>query len=230
MSPDATAELPPVLVLAAGKGTRLGDLGRSTPKVLVPIGSRPLLDLHLDHLAAQGARRVVVNAHHLADQIVAHVDRYRGRLEIEVLVEPTLLGTAGAAINALDALGGETFLVLYGDVMIFERLAPLLAAHRAAGADGTLTVYERADTRAKGVVEVDADGRVESFAEKDPERSGPGLVNAGLYVLEPRVLEGFPAAHLPRLRPGHLPRRPARRASPSELPHSRARARCGNTG
>lgn len=185
---------PATLILAAGKGTRLGELGLTTPKVLLPMQGRPLLDLHLDHLAAQGVRRAVINAHHLAEQIVEHVERYRGPLELTVLVEEQLLGTAGAAINALGAFGARRLVVLYGDVLIFEPLAPLLDSHRASGAAATLAVYEREDTQEKGVVTVDENGTILSFAEKDPERAGPGLVNAGLYVIEPELLKPFPPA------------------------------------
>jgi len=183
--------LPPALILAAGKGTRLGELGRALPKVLVPIGGRPLLDRHLEHLEAQGVGRVVINAHHLADQISRHLASYRGGLQVEVLVEPTLLGTAGAALNALDALGGSRFFVIYGDVILFEQLEPVLRTHESASAIATLTVYECDDTTAKGVVEVDPDGGVRSFVEQDPHRTGPGLVNAGLYVVESELLEGY---------------------------------------
>jgi NDP-sugar pyrophosphorylase family protein len=181
----------PALILAAGKGTRLGDLGRQVPKVLIPIGGRPLLDQHLEHLEREGIERVVINAHHLADQLIEHVALHRGPLEVEVLLEPTLLGTAGAAINALDALG-EAFFVIYGDVMLFEPLAPLLSTHRTSGAIATLAVYEAESTRAKGVVEVDERGRVRSFVEQDPDRTGPGLVNAGLYLVTRELLMGCP--------------------------------------
>ncbi len=186
------AALPPALLLAAGKGTRLGELGRRRPKVLVPIGGRPLLDLHLDHVASEGVERVVINAHHLADQITAHVREHHGSTEVTVLVEPELLGTAGAAINALETLRSDTFFVIYGDVVMFEPLTPLLRAHREAGALATLCVYAYDDVREKGVVEAASDGTITAFAEKDPARIEPGLVNAGLYVVEADLLAGWP--------------------------------------
>jgi NDP-sugar pyrophosphorylase family protein len=185
-------ERPPVLILAAGKGTRLGELGRRSPKVLVPVQGRPLLDLHLNHLAAQGVQHVVINACHLAPQIVDHVSAYQGALDVEVIVEPELLGTAGGAINALPRLGALTFIVLYGDVMLFEPLEPLLAAHASSRALATLSVYEHTTTHGKGVVEVDEQDRITGFAEKDPARQGPGLVNAGLYVISASLLDGHP--------------------------------------
>jgi NDP-sugar pyrophosphorylase family protein len=184
--------LPPVLILAAGKGTRLGGLGQQRAKVLMEIGGRPLLDQQLDHLAREGSRQVVINAHHLADQIIEHVEAYRGPLKIEVLVETMLLGTAGAAVNALPALGNHTFFVVYGDVLIFEPLGPVLDVHTRSGAAATLCVYPYDNTRGKGVVEVDDQDRVTNFVEKDPDRTGPGLVNAGLYVIQASLLAGRP--------------------------------------
>jgi mannose-1-phosphate guanylyltransferase len=184
--------LPPALILAAGQGTRLGELGRRRAKALVEIGGRPLLDLQLDHLAREGVGRAVVNAHHHAEQIVGHVRRYRGTLEVTVLVESRLLGTAGAAVNALEALAAETFVVVYGDVLIFEPLRPVIETHGRTGATATLCVYEYDDTRGKGVIAVDDYGFVTNFAEKDPTRTGPGLVNAGLYVIDSSLLSGLP--------------------------------------
>jgi mannose-1-phosphate guanylyltransferase len=183
--------LPSVLILAAGKGTRLGDLGRQLPKVLLPIGGRPLLDMHLEHLEREGVERVVINAHHLSDQLSEHLARYHGPIEVEMLFEPTLLGTAGAAVNGLDRLG-ERFVVIYGDVMLFEPLGPILGTHSRSGAVATLAVYPSDNTRAKGVVEVDSSGKVKRFVEQDPARTGPGLVNAGLYVVERELLADRP--------------------------------------
>ena len=72
------------MILAAGRGTRLGSLGLSVPKVLVDIGGQPLLARNLDFLARQGVQRVVINVHHLAELVDAFVERYTGPLEIVV--------------------------------------------------------------------------------------------------------------------------------------------------
>jgi len=179
-----------VMILAAGRGTRLGTIGEETPKILLEIGGEPLLSRHLRYLEREGVRRVVVNAHHLAEQVQRFVNAYRGPIELTVLVESTLLGTAGAVRNALPELGPGPFVVLYGDVLIEEPLEPLVDAHRRAGATATLTVYESTATAGKGVVEIDGAGRVLRFAEK--RQDGPGLVNAGLYVLEHRLVAALP--------------------------------------
>ena len=176
------------MVLAAGKGTRLGEQGRRRAKALSLVGDRPLLQHHLDWFEGEGLRRVVVNAHHLAEQVEEFAAAYDGPLDVRVVVEPELLGTAGGVINALEHLGSEPFFVLYGDVLMRADLRALGDAH--AG-DATLAVYEAMELRDKGVVEVDGTGRITAFHEKDPTREGPGLVNAGLYVVDPALVQGY---------------------------------------
>ena len=181
-----------VMILAAGRGTRLGQLGLSRPKILLEIGNEPLLMRHLRYLERERVSRVVINAHHRANDIKHFVDAYAGELELVVVEEPELLGTAGGVRNALEYLGSEPFAVLYGDVIIQEPLDQLADVHRNTGAIATLTVYEAESTIGKGVVEVDEHGRILRFAEKQSERSGPGCVNAGLYLLDPDLVAALP--------------------------------------
>jgi len=180
------------MILAAGRGTRLGSLGQSIPKVLVPIRGRPLLEWHLDYLAQEGFSRVVINAHHLAAKITGFTAGYRGPLDLRCVVEEALLGTAGGVRNALGLIGRDRFLVLYGDVIINEPLAPLLKFHQRLEATATLVVHEAESTRGKGVVRVGSDGRVTSFEEKKHEGARPGLVNSGVYVVEPELVASLP--------------------------------------
>jgi mannose-1-phosphate guanylyltransferase len=176
------------MILAAGLGTRLGDLGRKLPKVLIDVGGATLLERHLQYLERHGARRVVINAHHRAELLQSFVDDYAGPLELVVLVEPHLLGTAGAVRNALPLLEPGPFVVVYGDVWIEAPLEPMFALHRREGAVATVAVHEAESAEGKGVVEVDRDGRVRKFAEKQSRAVGPVLINSGLYVLESALL------------------------------------------
>jgi NDP-sugar pyrophosphorylase family protein len=182
------------MILAAGRGTRLRSLGLDIPKVLVEVGGEPLLTRQLRYLEREGVQRVVINAHHLSDAIEEFAQAYQGPLELTVVVEPELLGTAGGVRNALDHLGDGPFLVLYGDVLIDARLGPLVRRHRERGAAATLAVYESFDVEGKGTVTAGEDGRVIGFVEKAAEAgsSEAALVNAGLYVLEPGVVAAIP--------------------------------------
>ena len=181
------------MILAAGRGTRLAPIGLTVPKALVQIGGRPLLQSQIDYLAREGIERIVVNAHHRAEAIEAFVRDYRGPVAVGVAREPKLLGTAGAVRNVLHLLGPEAFFVLYGDVVIDEPLAPIADEHRIRGAEATITVYESDGIESKGTVVVDEGGWVRSFVEKQSVRQRPALVNAGLYLLEPRFVAELPS-------------------------------------
>jgi mannose-1-phosphate guanylyltransferase len=177
------------MILAAGRGTRLANLEPDVPKPLVRIGEHPLLEHQLRFLADLGVDQVVVNAHHLAPLIERFAERRTAPPKVTVLVEPQLLGTAGGVRNALELLGDDPFLVVYGDVLLTEPLESLVATHRASGASVTACVYESASTEGKGVVEVEG-SRATRFVEKGGD--GPGLVNAGIYVVEPSAMERLP--------------------------------------
>ena len=83
----------------------------------------------------------------------------------------------------------ETFVVVYGDVVADVDLGSLVAAHRHAAPIATLGTWRSAQTAGKGVVEHDSEGRVRTFVEKAAGVTGPASVNAGIYVLEPEILE-----------------------------------------
>jgi mannose-1-phosphate guanylyltransferase len=174
-----------VMMLGAGRGTRLASLGLNVPKILADVGGEPLLARQLRYLASQGAERVVVNTHHLAEQVQEFARQHTGTPDLVIVAEPELLGTAGGVRNALPQLGDEPFVVLYGDVLTDAPLAPLMEQHRASPSAATLAVYASTHTEDKGTVEVDGEGRVLAFREKQPIAAGErAFINAGLYVLE----------------------------------------------
>jgi mannose-1-phosphate guanylyltransferase / phosphomannomutase len=179
------------MILAAGRGTRLGRLGLTIPKVLLEVGGEPMLARHLRYLVDQGFHRVVINVHHLADRIESFVDGYRGPAEVLIVRERMLLGTAGGVRNALPHLTSVPFLVLYGDVLIDSPLNEMSRMHRLSGAEATIAAYPTTRPEGKGTLELDEDGLVRSFMEK-PSVGGGGrtaLVNAGVYFLEPSFIE-----------------------------------------
>ncbi len=176
------------VVLAAGRGVRLGALTSSTPKVLLSVGGRSLLDHHLEALSAVGVRRVAMVVHYLAEQIEQHVDAHRPPgMEVTMLRQSEPLGTGHAVGAASSWVRSDPFLVCYGDVylpgeaaLLRAFLADKSAKIAAAGVpDGGS--YGRLRTEERG-----AELRLVSIEEKDG-RPGPALVNAGLYVL-PRSL------------------------------------------
>lgn len=176
------------VLLAAGRGTRLAPLTDKVPKILVPLAARTLLAHQLDYLEHNGVTAVAINVHHLADEIVAEIERLESSLEVRVSREPELLGTAGALRPLADFLTGP-FFVLYGDVVTTAGLPQLMSQHRRSGALGTLAYYDSTELEGKGLLELARDGSIVGFAEKPTAHDGVGHVNGGIYVLEPRVLE-----------------------------------------
>jgi NDP-sugar pyrophosphorylase family protein len=179
------------MVLGAGRGTRLAGVAPGVPKVLVEIGGEPLLEHQLRYLTEQGVTQVVVNAHHLADQVQAFARARMQPPRLDVVVEPELLGTAGGVRNALPLLGDEPFLVLYGDVMTDTSLGQMLADHRRSRAQVTLAVYRSTETEGKGTIDVDAQSGVTRFREKEPPTGDSALINAGLYVMDAEFVRAY---------------------------------------
>jgi NDP-sugar pyrophosphorylase family protein len=141
------------MILAAGLGTRLQPLTQTRPKALVEIAGLPLLAWVIGRLAQHGFTEIVVNAYHLADQIVAFLDEYQrqtGHAGVSLVVskETDLLGTGGGVQNAAWFLDdGHPFLVHNVDVLTDLDLNCLMAAHRNSGAIATLAVQERKSAR-----------------------------------------------------------------------------------
>lgn len=181
------------MILAAGRGTRLGELGQTVPKVLVDVGGEPLLARQIRYLKDGGVERIVINAHHLADQIESFVAEHSHAVDIEVVVEPELLGTAGGVRNALPKLGEGAFVVLYGDVIVDEPVGAVSETHRRVQASATLTLYRTAEVEGKGTVELACDGTVSAFHEKTSSHvDGHAHVNAGLYIVNPSLVRDLP--------------------------------------
>ncbi|SKA32179.1 MobA-like NTP transferase domain-containing protein [Enhydrobacter aerosaccus] len=109
------------MILAAGRGERMRPLTDTTPKPLIPVAGRSMLDRSLDRLVAAGVQRVVVNVHHLGEQIAAHLgDRAM------IVREERLLETGGSVKNALPLLGDGPFFVLNGDGLWRDGPTPML--------------------------------------------------------------------------------------------------------
>jgi len=179
-----------VLVLAGGLGTRMRAVLGDTPKLLAPVAGRPFLDYLLDRLVRFGARRIVLALGHGADRVLDHLARTRRPgLALESVVEPRPLGTAGAVRFARERLASDPVLVVNGDSIVDADLAALAARHAESGAEGTLLCTEVDDAGRYGRVEIDADGRLAGFIEKDPRHSGSALISAGVYLLSGRLLD-----------------------------------------
>jgi mannose-1-phosphate guanylyltransferase len=187
------------VVLVGGKGTRLRPLTLVTPKQMLPVGGRPMIERVVEHLARHGIDDVVLSLGFRPDAFrSAYPDGRCSGVTLRYAVEDHPLDTAGAIAFAADAAGiDETFVVVNGDVLSDVDVSALVAFHRARKAGATLHLTPVEDPSRFGVVPTDPDGRVVAFIEKPaPGQAPTNLINAGTYVLEPAVV-----AHIPRDRP-----------------------------
>ena len=184
------------MVLAAGFGKRLAPITHTTPKPLVPVAGRPLLDRLLEFLRAGGIEEVVINLHHLGHRIEEHVgDGRRFGLRVRYSPEDPILDTGGGIKNAETLLAGEPFVVVNGDSLLEIRLRDLIEWHRTRGGVATLMVRPDPDAAGYGLVELDDADRVRRIVGLPPSAApgGRGFMFPGLHVLEPEVFRWMDA-------------------------------------
>lgn len=179
-------------ILAGGLGTRLRAVVADRPKVLADVGGRPFLAYLLDQVADAGVRTVVLCTGYLGEQVQAVFGRIYGRLQLVYSQESSPLGTAGALRLALPLLQSETVLIMNGDSLTEVSLRAFWTWHWAQSAEGSVLLVKVPEAKQYGRVRLGVDGRVRSFDEK-PDRSGPGWINAGVYLLSRRLLLSIPA-------------------------------------
>ena len=192
------------MILAAGLGTRLRPLTNTTPKALAPVAGRPLIEYALRFVRAQGIREVVINLHHLGDQIRARLGDGRDYgVRITYSVEERLLETGGGVKQAQTFLDGGTFLVVNSDAILDLDLAAVLAAHQRNRAVASLVLRPDPDAASYGLLEIDRSGRLRRLRGQPAGVDEPlsAYMFTGCQILEPRVFD-----FMPELRPFSLTR------------------------
>lgn len=175
------------VIMAGGFGKRLLPLTEHTPKPMLPIGDRPLLEHTISRLRDAGIRRVAISTHHLADRITDHFgDGNAFGVNLQYMSEDQPLGTAGA----LRLMGDiqEPVLVINGDILTGLRFQDMAAHHHAQRADITVGLRRCELEIPYGVVDTDGD-RVCGVREKPKQTF---LINAGVYLIEPHVYQLIP--------------------------------------
>lgn len=192
----APARVKHLVIVAGGKGTRLASVAGDVPKVLVPVGGKPVLQHQLELAAATGIRDVTVFAGYRANKILGFVgDGSRFGLSVRVVVEEKPLGNAGAVLQFLDALP-EHFFVLYGDVMLMVDLQQITTQHLLREADCTVVVHPNDHPYDSDLLETDAENWVTAIqtCPHPPHQFFANLVNAALYVVRREALRPWAAA------------------------------------
>ena len=182
------------LILAAGYGTRLRPHTRFLPKPLFTIAGKPLIHRQIQQLIAAGCSQIMVNTHHLGDQIETYFKRIRYPIPIHTRHEPEILGTAGAMANAVDFWDDTPFIVFNGDVLTDLDIRGLYRFHCGHTAPVTLAVTDFLEINS---VAVDSAGNVAGFRDSAPQAipADPAFTwrtFSGVQVVDPRVVTLIP--------------------------------------
>lgn len=178
-------------ILCGGLGTRLQSVVADRPKALAPVAGRPFLAHLLNQLIEAGLKRVVLCTGYKGELVhVTFGDTYSG-LALEYSREPEPLGTGGGLRYALPLLQSETALVMNGDSFFAADLAGLLQIHNEKNAEATMALAAVDDTSRYGRVTIGESGAVTAFQEKGAAQ-GPGLMNAGIYLVRKSMIESIP--------------------------------------
>jgi dTDP-glucose pyrophosphorylase len=174
----------PVFIMAGGFGSRLRPLTDTTPKPMLNVGGKPLLQRNIERFVAQGFTRIYISTHYLAEQIRDHFgDGSEFGAQIEYVHEVEPLGTGGALALLPDAALNLPLVMVNGDVITNVDYGTLLNHHVRAGVDATICTREYEYQVPFGVVQT-AGGLVAEMVEKPRYRHS---VNAGIYVVSPQV-------------------------------------------
>ncbi len=181
----------PVIILAGGLGTRLRSVVSDRPKPLATVGGRPFLEILFDQIEASGGREVVLATGYMGDAIESRFGRVRGSLRLEYARENQPLGTGGAARLAIERIDNDRMIMLNGDSFIDINLCDFSAKSKVQGYELMISVTDVNDSSGMGTIEIDLEGRIISFREKEGVRR-PGRVNAGAYVVSRSLIETIP--------------------------------------
>jgi mannose-1-phosphate guanylyltransferase len=196
------------MILAAGKGTRVRPITHTTPKPMIPILQKPVMEFLLELLRQHGFNQIMVNVSHLSEEIenyfrdgqrfgVQIAYSFEGRIEDGKLIGDAL-GSAGGLkrIQDFQPFFDDTFVVLCGDALIDLDLGEAVRRHKEKGAMASLITKRVPPDQVSsyGVVVSDLDGRVLSFQEKPAvEDAASNMINTGIYIFEPEVFDFIPS-------------------------------------
>lgn len=180
------------ILMAGGRGTRIAELFPNIPKPLIPVAGMPILEREIRSLCAQGFKDIILTVGYLADKIISYFgDGSQFGAKIDYFVEESPLGNAGALFRLREKIGDEPFLLLNADAAFDVDFNRMVAFHQNHGGLVTLFTHPNSHPYDSGLVIADENGHVEKWLAKEDERPQwyDNRVNAGLHVIDPKVLD-----------------------------------------
>jgi NDP-sugar pyrophosphorylase family protein len=179
------------IILCGGAGTRLRSVTGEAPKSLATIGDRPFLDILLNQLRRHGFTHVILAVGYQSDLIRSYFESRTHDASLEYSIESTPLGTGGALRNAANLVNSDAVLIMNGDSYTDVDLSRFVADHRKSQADLSVVVVPTDGRVDCGLVSTDPGGRVLGFKEKQSV-TGMQYVNAGIYMVDKKILYEIP--------------------------------------
>ena len=177
------------LLLSAGLGTRLRPLTDTTPKCLVPIKGKPLLDIWCEALLAAGVTKLLVNLHYKSEQVQQHLDSSKFSELVETVYEPSLLGTGGTLLANRKFFENQDGILLHADNYCEANISELISAHEArpSNCDLTMLAFRTSTPETCGILEVSKNQVLQKMYEKSLDDHG-NLANAAFYILSKKLI------------------------------------------
>ena len=181
-----------VVIMAGGKGTRIAELFPDIPKPLIPVDGMPILEREIRSLASQGFKDIILTVGYLAEKIVKYFgDGSQLGVKIDYFIEETPLGNAGALFRMREKIGDEPFFLLNADAAFDVDFNRMLEYHGEKGRLVTIFTHPNSHPYDSGLIVADDDSKVLAWQAKEDNRPQwyENRVNAGLHIIEPKVLE-----------------------------------------
>jgi mannose-1-phosphate guanylyltransferase len=180
------------IILAGGLGTRLRPLTENTPKPLLPIQNKPIMQHAIENLKSHNITEIIQGVSYHADKIKEHFkDGSHLGVKISYSIEDSPLGTGGAVKQAAKGIT-KPFLLIWGDNLMNVDINKLKEIHKRNNAQLTMTLTPRKDVEHFGVANLEGE-KILSFVEKPKREEAPSnLINAGAFIVDPKALEVLP--------------------------------------
>ncbi|MHB8481427.1 MAG: nucleotidyltransferase family protein [Nitrospiria bacterium] len=183
------------MVLAAGLGTRLASLTKTTPKPLILLNGQPLISYTLRYLKYHGITEIFVNLHHLGEKIKAFLENGGAfGVRVHYSEEPVILGTGGGIKKLEKEFGTSPFLVINSDILTDFNLNSLFAFHQEKKGIASLVLREDPQADRYGAIEIDSTGMIRRILGKGEtsSQSLKKLMFTGIHLVDPKVLSDIP--------------------------------------